>query len=238
MPESYTGDEGNDAQAAGLDVMDGGEKVRGTNGGWRGVNKTRDMIVWALNQAKAYADSLFGSISLSWGAITGKPATFPPSSHSLASHSGSLAVDRLSSGVMAGNFGATGNVEMNGNLRSTGVRVNAISSWINVGVDPSGFLGQTSSTARMKENIEDFEAGGDIDAVRPRRFNWIAWPDLEPDHGVIAEELISAGYGWLVTLDENGEPFGVRHELAWIALIPELQKLRARVSDLEARGDA
>jgi len=81
MPESYNGDEGNEALGAGLDVMDGGENWAGVNGGWRAINKTRDYIVWALNQAKAYADGLIGSISLSWANITGKPATFPPSAH-------------------------------------------------------------------------------------------------------------------------------------------------------------
>lgn len=47
MPESYTGDEGDDALAAGLAVMDGTEKWWN---GWLAINKTRDMIVnWVMS---------------------------------------------------------------------------------------------------------------------------------------------------------------------------------------------
>lgn len=67
MPESYTGTEGNDAIAAGLDVMDGGEKWAGTNGGWRAINKTRDMIA----NLKTWVTAQLAAISLSWGTITG-----------------------------------------------------------------------------------------------------------------------------------------------------------------------
>lgn len=42
MPESYTGDEGTAAFAAGLDILDGTEKKRN---GWLAINKTRDYIV-------------------------------------------------------------------------------------------------------------------------------------------------------------------------------------------------
>lgn len=78
MAETYDGTEGDDALAADLPILDGNEDWRD---GWKGINKTRDLIVWALNQAKAYADGLIGAISLSWASISGKPSTFPPSSH-------------------------------------------------------------------------------------------------------------------------------------------------------------
>lgn len=53
MPENYTGDEGDDAIAAGLDVMDGTENWAGVNGGWRAINKTRDMIAAVKNSLSA-----------------------------------------------------------------------------------------------------------------------------------------------------------------------------------------
>lgn len=222
---------GNDAIAAGMDITPDNTTDANTIGSE--ITKSRDYIAQFFAAAKSYADGLFGAISLSWSSITGKPSTFPPSSHSLSSHSGSLGADRLSSGVMSGNFGATGNIEMNGNLRSSGARNNAVSSWLNVGVDPSGYIGQTSSARRFKQDIEDFDAGGNVDAIRPRRFRWRKWKDRGFDHGLIAEELEEAGFGWLVTRDENGDPFGVRYELLAIALIPEIQALRARVAKLE-----
>lgn len=59
MPESYTGSEGTDAALAGFDVMDGAEKWGGTNGGWRAINKTRDMIAHAIDAVKTWATSVF-----------------------------------------------------------------------------------------------------------------------------------------------------------------------------------
>lgn len=50
MAETYTGDEGDDALAAGLPVMDGTEKRQK---GWLAINKTRDMIVNFVTSAIA-----------------------------------------------------------------------------------------------------------------------------------------------------------------------------------------
>lgn len=87
---------GEDASAEGMDLVPGTDKVKN---GAEQINKSRDYIAQFFNAAKAYADSLFGSISLAWDAITGKPATFPPSAHTHSSLTGS--------GV---SFGTNGNI--------------------------------------------------------------------------------------------------------------------------------
>lgn len=66
MPESYTGNEGTEAQEAGLDVMDGGEKWFD---GWRAINKTRDYIAglrtWVSEQLSTVTNALGGKVNVS-----------------------------------------------------------------------------------------------------------------------------------------------------------------------------
>lgn len=87
---------GDDAQAAGMELVPatspdstGAGKVWN---GWREFNRTRDYIAQFFTSAKAYADGILvtakaytdaavGAISLTWGSITDKPGTFPPSAH-------------------------------------------------------------------------------------------------------------------------------------------------------------
>jgi hypothetical protein len=70
MPESYDGNEGNDALAAGYSKMDGAEDRRD---GWRAINLTRDYV--------AQLKTLFNTGNWPWARITGKPASYPPSDH-------------------------------------------------------------------------------------------------------------------------------------------------------------
>jgi len=88
-------------------------------------------------------------------------------------------------------------------------------------------------SARFKQDIEDFESGGNVDEIRPRRFRWSQYPDRDFDYGLVAEEIEQAGYGWLITRTGDGQPLGIRYEMLAIALIPEIQQLRARVAQLE-----
>lgn len=62
MAESYTGDEGDDALAAGLDVMDGTEDRRD---GWKAINKTRDMIAQRTSTVLPVASGGTGATTVS-----------------------------------------------------------------------------------------------------------------------------------------------------------------------------
>lgn len=152
MPESYTGNEGNDAIAGGLDVMDGGENWAGTNGGWRAINKTRDMIA----NLKTWVVEQLASINLSWGAITGKPSTFPPSAHTHQR----VEVGGNWFGWQGGSSWGTGDhVAIGSNLTVQGhifVPNSSIASgsWTVAYIDGSGRLSRGASSERFKENIE------------------------------------------------------------------------------------
>lgn len=74
MPETYTGNEGTEALSAGYSILDGNEDRRQ---GWLAINKTRDMLAGL----KTWVQQQIAGIQLTWTAITGKPSTFPPSSH-------------------------------------------------------------------------------------------------------------------------------------------------------------
>lgn len=162
MPESYTGLEGADAAAAGLATMDGTESRKL---GYRAINKTRDMIIWALNQAKAYTDTKFGAISLTWAAITGKPATFPASAHTHnAINSGSY---RL--GINGAEWNTPqalyvgGYLNVAGNIYTPNSSI-ATTSYTVAYIDSAGRLCRGASSIRYKDHLSDpeLETLGDI----------------------------------------------------------------------------
>lgn len=150
MPEGYTGDEGTDAALEGLTVMDGAERWFN---GWRAINKTRDMVAWALGQAKSYADTLFGSISLTWGSITGKPTTYPPSTHS---H------DRITAGGRTAQIDST-QLYVNTNIGVDGGHVYvpsssaATSGYVVAYINGDGRLSKGASTERVKDGIRQID---------------------------------------------------------------------------------
>lgn len=252
MAESYTGDEGDDALAAGLDVMDGAEQWAGVNGGWRAINKTRDMVVWALNQAKAYADGLFSSISLSWGSISGKPTTFPPSSHT---HS-SLNQGAVSLGWSTGlnrwhtpeNIGAAtaifgGDVHVGGHVYVANSSP-AISGYTIAYINgPDGRLSRGASSIRYKDHLGDPDPGalGDI---------WPTWREFAmkdgdgtPLLGYFAEDLADnfdqarfVVYAIAPDGDGNMVATDVPESIDFIQLLlAQCAQLNARVAELEAR---
>lgn len=164
MPESYTGDEGTVAFDAGLDILDGTEEDRN---GWLAINKTRDMLV-------TFARSLFDSITLTWGAITGKPDKFPPTAHThtildVLTSDGSQNYGTALQNVLDGKFPvAGGTVTGNVFLSSGHVYVPASSpataGWQVAYINNDGRLSRGSSSERYKKYITtiDPESLGDI----------------------------------------------------------------------------
>jgi hypothetical protein len=239
MAETYDGTEGDDALAGGLPVMDGNEDWRD---GWKGINLTRDLIA----QLRTWVT---GQLGTAWGSITGTLSaqtdlqaaldakltrTGAQYTADFAARDTDIAGKVSKAGdTITGSLGVTGNIENSGILRSSGVRSTAVSSWINVGVDPSGYLGNTSSSRSLKTDIADFADPGDFDAIKVRQFEWIQFPG-SIDHGVIAEEMEDAGFDWLV-VDVDGTHKGVRYELMALALIPIVQELRQQVAALAAQ---
>jgi hypothetical protein len=101
-------------------------------------------------------------------------------------------------------------------------------------VDGNGTLSTYSSAKRYKKNIETLKDCSWLYDVRPVMFNW---QDAERDKtegrqiGFIAEEVhaLCPQLAW----SRDGQIEGVHYERLAVPLIVELQKLRARVNELE-----
>lgn len=247
MPESYTGDEGDDAIAAGLDVMDGSETWAGTNGGWRGINKTRDLIVWALNAAKTYADGLVSAVS--WSSITGKPTYVAAGSSQSAaravidaaasSHSHSAA--SISGGDFPGTaYGFAGDIFVADDIFMYGGTV-ATSGWTVLYMNSDGRISVGASSQRYKDHIVTAGDLGNLFAAPLREYR-MKGGDGTNRVGYIAEELVGTDMERFVVYGPEdrkveGSPIVVQ-SIDFIALLmAQNAQLHARLSALEAAGE-
>lgn len=98
----------------------------------------------------------------------------------------------------------------------------------------------TTSDRRLKRNIADAsDAGGIIDAIQVRSFDWDGAPDEHVTHGFIAQELVdvapqSVKVGDGGALGDGSDIWGVDPSKLVPLLVKEVQSLRARVAAIEA----
>lgn len=234
MPESYTGTEGTEAAAAGMDVLDGTEDRRQ---GWLAINKARDYIAQKFTAAKAYTDTKVGAISLAWENITGKPNTFPSTWGTVSGKPDLVSLgyfnERLAYGASQPIYSAGGPVT---------------SSYVAMYRNGDGRVGISPSARRFKKDITAHPYTLEqLAAIRVVSYRLKAslygegWQDAPVEVGVIAEELLDAGLGEFVAF-QDGEPISVHYErLALVAisalqdLATEVDLLAQRIAALEAR---
>lgn len=100
-------------------------------------------------------------------------------------------------------------------------------------IQNGGAYYDTTSDARLKENIQDaLDAGEKIDALKIRQFDWKD-SAVHQDYGVIAQEVEEVtpevvGYG-----NEKHDIMTVDYSKFVPMLIKEIQQLRKRVAELE-----
>jgi hypothetical protein len=103
-------------------------------------------------------------------------------------------------------------------------------------------LYNTTSDARLKENIVDAPAGTAIvQALQVRSFNFKSAPDETTEHGFIAQELIELVPAAVTVGDGGAEvttPWGVDFGKLVPVLTKALQEALARVEVLEAKVTA
>lgn len=248
MPETYTGAEGTDAANGGLSVMDGGEQWAGVNGGWRGINKTRDMIA----QLRTWTTAQLSSIT--WSSITGKPAVIAAGATAAAARAviGVLAAaDTYTRAVIDAAFtsrdnaiaGKASQADLNyvqqGNMTADVYNRVLSGSYRVAYVNSSGVLGWVSSSRRYKKSIRpalvDPQAVLTLELVT---FLYKAEIDTERlgelQYGLIAEQLDELGLDWLVDYGQDGQPEGVRYDRLALALLPVVQQ---QATQLEALAD-
>ena len=114
------------------------------------------------------------------------------------------------------------------NGQGTGTRV----GWIGTSGSSTSF--NTSSDERLKENIEDADAAGDlIDSIQVRKFDW----KLNGEHqryGMIAQELDEVFPEAVAHGPTEDDMMAVDYSKLVPMMLKELQALRARVAELEA----
>ena len=102
--------------------------------------------------------------------------------------------------------------------------------------DGAGQMGPMASSKRFKENIEEMELDASkIHDLNPVSFDWKDKDKNEKrrDFGLIAEEVEEV-IPDLVVHDEEG-PFSVRYNLLAVLLLKEVQELKKKVQELEAK---
>lgn len=218
MPESYTGDEGDDALAAGLDVMDGTEDRRD---GWRAINKTRDMIAGALT---TLASGLWP-----WARISGKPTTFPPSAHSHSQLSYAVGIS-FGYNPTVGGWNTGNKMNCNGQFYQPNAFA-ASSGPVLAYFNSDGRLGKGTSSRRFKKSIRRVPDLGDVFAAPLREFVYKDGDGVRRI-GYIAEELVGTDLERFVIRDRDGQV----ESIDFIPmLMAQVRALHARVQELEAR---
>jgi len=127
--------------------------------------------------------------------------------------------------------------------RSATTSSTSVTHWIFY--NPNGIVGNisttgsttiyaTSSDQRLKENIADADdAGGKVDAIQVRKFDWIA-DGSHQDYGMIAQELQAVAPEAVHQPEDPDEMMGVDYSKLVPMLVKEIQSLRARVNALES----
>ena len=91
----------------------------------------------------------------------------------------------------------------------------------------------TSSDARLKENIADAESASElIDAIQVRSFDWIA-DGSHQRYGMVAQELLEVAPEAVSQGETEEDMMGVDYSKLVPMLVKEIQSLRARVAQLE-----
>ena len=95
-----------------------------------------------------------------------------------------------------------------------------------------------SSDARLKTNLRDItNSSVIIDALKPRRFDWLTFTKEKDDYGFVAQEAYEV-YPKMVTVggdDPAEKPWGMDASKLIPVLVAELQSLRKRLAALEAK---
>lgn len=141
----------------------------------------------------------------------------------------------------AGLVSTSGPVDVQGYVRARQTPSQAIPSWTSAVFGTDGMFGYGASTKRLKQDIRKAnltaEQGFTLVATAFRYKQEVK--DLGDaaslQIGLIAEDLDEAGLGSFVIYDDKGKPAGIHYERAWIALLPVVADLNARLTKLETK---
>ncbi len=137
----------------------------------------------------------------------------------------------------AGDADATAVAARQGNLWTDSYNRNVSGQSVRVAyLGNTGQLGYSPSSRRYKENIEAYDISDEVMAgIELVVFDYIGADEGSPSEvGFIAENLDALGLSFLTFRNRDGEIEGVHYDRVALALIPTIQRLMARVAELEA----
>lgn len=190
-----------------------------------------------------------GAQTTTWASVSGKPSTFPPSSHTHAGGDITSAVANATNAVEATHAAQADGSEYGFTNNVAGTTFYAL--W--VGNDGGFHLGRNVSSIKYKENVRDCALGDAVLNLRPVVYDrkpTFKYPELEdgtrcegpPERfegaknelGLIAEEV--APHLPDIVTRYGGEIDGVRYDLLGVALLPVMQRHEQEITDLKAQN--
>ena len=116
---------------------------------------------------------------------------------------------------------------------------NTTSSSANLVIQSTGLFQRSTSSARYKNNIEDYTKGiNEVKLLRPVSFQSNNEDDNKTYAGLIAEEVHDAGLAEFVDYNEEGQPDAIHYSNMVSLLTKALQESIAKIEALEARVTA
>jgi hypothetical protein len=187
--------------------------------------------------SKGFADlsySLLGHTH-TWGSITGKPSTFPPSSHDHDSRyytQGEIDT-KMGNKCNAADEGVNISNYTRGPSNNTYSRSVSGGGFFAVWMDNGNRFGRNVSSRKYKKNIRSHRVDPQkVLALRPVAYD--RKDDSEVNaYGLIAEEVLEHLPEIVVWFDD--EPDGLRYDLLAVALLEVVKNQEARIKALEGR---
>jgi len=125
---------------------------------------------------------------------------------------------------------------VNGRIGSLNTYSQTTSSSANLFIGSSGLFQRSTSSARYKQNIQDYDKGIDaIKSLRPVYFESINEDDDHTYAGFIAEEVHDANLTEFVNYNEEGQPDALHYSNMVAVLTKALQESLVKIESLEAR---
>lgn len=209
-------DEGDAAGAAGLQVFDG--------------NESANSIYVLLNIRGDEIAAVMGMLAgISWDTITGKPAVFAPAAHS---HSWGAITGKP---VLVGLPYFDDRLAVGGSapIYSTHGRNNpVVTSWVAAALDSQGRIAIQPSARRFKDIVGDYDGASALGFV-PTVFTLKGDDELVEHIGFLADDVAELEPR-AVVFDDAGAPLALDHNAILAMLVRDVQRLAARVTELEA----
>lgn len=159
---------------------------------------------------------------------------------------------------LSGGAGIAGDLNVNGTIATNGIndngalsvggqprfpwsRSNSVTGWASIGVGADGTLGLQASAERFKQDITPHEYTLDqIAALTVVWYRLRAAVEKDGDGapfeaGLIAEQIIEAGFPEFIVWGFDGQPFTINYDRMTVVCISGIQQLHAQQQDILTR---